>query len=85
MLAKQLREALAANTIGGRVDVESRRRHIEQEGRQLQAAWTKIGFVPEPLARPLTERFRKVLRRSLEEPREDDRRDGRRRAHLPNT
>jgi hypothetical protein len=66
ILAKQLREALAANTIGGRVDPESRRRELEHEARELQAAWARVGFVPDAVAKPLVDRFRKALRRALE-------------------
>jgi hypothetical protein len=68
ILASQLREALAANTIGGRGDAESRRRAIEHEARQLQNAWDAVGFVPESLARPLADRFRRALRRSVDQP-----------------
>jgi hypothetical protein len=67
ILASQLREALAANTIGGRGDVESRRRAVEQEARQLQMAWDAVGFVPESRARPLADRFRRALRRSVDQ------------------
>jgi len=65
ILATQLREALAANTIGGR-DTETRRRTLEQETRQLQTEWSGVGYVPEPLAAPLAERFRRALRRALQ-------------------
>jgi hypothetical protein len=67
ILASQLREALAANTIGGRGDAESRRRAIEQEARQLQSAWDAVGFVPESVARPLTDRFKRALRRNVDQ------------------
>ena len=46
-LATQLREALAANTIGGRVDEESRWKNSEYEVRGAQDAWRQVGFVPE--------------------------------------
>ena len=62
ILASQLREALAANTIGGKGDADSRRRAAEQEARQLQNAWESVGFVPESIGRPLAERFRRALR-----------------------
>jgi len=72
ILATQLREALAANTIGGREGGDGgKRRALEQETRQLQAEWSGVGYVPEPLATPLAERFRRALRRAL------DQRDGR--------
>jgi hypothetical protein len=66
ILASQLREALAANTIGGRGEADSRRARVEQEARQLQTAWDSVGFVPEPVGRRLGDRFRKALRRSVE-------------------
>jgi hypothetical protein len=74
ILATQLREALAANTIGGRVDDEARWRAAEQEMRQLQSAWTHVGFVPEPAFRDLTLRFQRASQRFF------DHRDQRRRA-----
>ena len=67
ILAMQLREALAANTIGGREGDGGRRRALEQETRQLQAEWSNVGYVPEPIAAPLTERFRRALRRALDQ------------------
>ena len=63
LLATQLREALAANTIGGRVDDEARWRSAEQELRQLQASWTQVGFVPDADLRPLTSRFQRAWQR----------------------
>jgi hypothetical protein len=74
ILATQLREALAANTIGGRVDDDSRWRSAEQEVRQLQSAWTHVGYVPEPAFRDLTSRFQRACQRFF------DQRDQRRRA-----
>jgi len=74
ILATQLREALAANTIGGRVDDEARWRSAEQEVRQLQSQWTHVGFVPEPAFRDLTLRFQRACQRFF------DQRDQRRRA-----
>jgi hypothetical protein len=74
ILATQLREALAANTIGGRPDDENRGRAADQEMRQLQAAWTQVGFVPESQARPLASRFQRASQRFF------DQREQRRRA-----
>jgi hypothetical protein len=74
ILATQLREALAANTIGGRADDETRGRAADQEMRQLQAAWTQVGFVPDAQARPLTVRFQRASQRFF------DQREQRRRA-----
>src|SRR5262249_12605623 len=39
-LASMLKEALAANTIGGKVDPESRRRAAQEEARQAQSSWS---------------------------------------------
>ena len=74
ILATQLREALAANTIGGRADDESKVRAAEQEMRQLQSAWTQVGFVPDTQARPLAMRFQRACQRFF------DQREQRRRA-----
>jgi hypothetical protein len=63
LLATQLREALAANTIGGRVDDDSKWRSAEHELRQLQSAWTEIGFVPDAELRPLATRFQRASQR----------------------
>jgi hypothetical protein len=65
-LATMLKEALAANTIGGRVDEESRWRAAQEDVRQAQAAWSRIGVVPEPARRALTDRFNRACRRILE-------------------
>ena len=62
-LATQLREALAANTIGGRVDEESRWKNSEYEVRGAQDAWRQVGFVPEASAAPLTARFQRACQR----------------------
>ncbi len=62
-LATQLREALAANTIGGRVDEESRWKNSEYEVRGAQDAWRQVGFVPEAAAAPLTARFQRACQR----------------------
>jgi hypothetical protein len=74
ILAAQLREALAANTIGGRADDDSKWRAAEHELRHLQSAWTTVGFVPEAQARPLVQRFQRACQRFF------DQRDQRRRA-----
>ena len=74
ILATQLREALAANTIGGRADDESKVRAAEHEIRQLQTSWAQVGFVPEAQARPLALRFQRACQRFF------DQREQRRRA-----
>ena len=63
VLAHQLREALAARTIGGRADEESRWKSSEYEVRAAQDAWQKVGFVPEPIAAPLQARFQRAVHR----------------------
>ena len=50
-----LKEALAANTIGGKVDEESRLRAAAEEVRQAQASWARIGPVPDDVRRALTD------------------------------
>jgi hypothetical protein len=62
-LAAMLKEALAANTIGGRVDEDSRTRAAAEELRQAQASWSRIGPVPEEAKRALADRFQKASRR----------------------
>ena len=44
-----LKEALAANTIGGRAGDDSRWRAAAEELRQAQAAWSRLGPVPTTL------------------------------------
>jgi hypothetical protein len=68
MLAQQLRERLAANTIsgGGRGTSESddaRWRAAEQEIRSAQSQWMRLGPVPPDVAGPLNERFQRALRK----------------------
>jgi hypothetical protein len=62
-LAAMLKEALAANTIGGKVDDDSQWRAAAEEVRQAQASWTRIGQVPEDARRALAERFQRACRR----------------------
>ena len=62
-LAAMLKEALAANTIGGRADEDSRSRAAAEELRQAQANWSRIGPVPEDVKRALADRFQKASRR----------------------
>ena len=65
-LAEMLKEALAANTIGGKVDEESRMRAVAEEVRQAQASWARIGPVPDDTRRALTDRFARACRRITE-------------------
>jgi Arc/MetJ-type ribon-helix-helix transcriptional regulator len=65
-LAQQWRERLAANTMGGRNAGESedaRWRAVEQEVRNAQAQWTRLGPVSPDVAGPLNERFQRACRR----------------------
>ena len=64
-LAEMLKEALAANTIGGKVDEESRTRAAAEEVRQAQASWARIGPVHD-VRRGLTDRFARACRRIAE-------------------
>jgi hypothetical protein len=61
-LAAMLKEALAANTIGGKVDVEARRRAAQEDVRQAQASWSRIGPVAEGPKRALADRFQRALK-----------------------
>jgi hypothetical protein len=61
-LAAMLRDALAANTIGGKVDDDARFRAAAEDVRQAQASWTRIGFVPEEQRRALSDRFARAIR-----------------------
>jgi hypothetical protein len=65
-LAAMLKEALAANTIGGKVDDDSRRKAALEEVRAAQASWSKIGPVAEEIRRPLVDRFQRACRRITE-------------------
>jgi hypothetical protein len=61
-LAAMLKDALAANTIGGKVDDDARLRAAAEDVRQAQANWSRIGFVPEETRRPLSDRFGRAIR-----------------------
>ena len=62
-LAEMLKEALAANTIGGKVDDSSRLRAAAEDVRQAQANWSRIGPVPDETRRALADRFQRAIRR----------------------
>jgi hypothetical protein len=62
-LAAMLKEALAANTIGGKVDDDSRWRAAAEDVRQAQSSWSRIGVVPEAARRSLNDRFQRACRR----------------------
>jgi uncharacterized protein DUF349 len=61
-LAAMLKDALAANTIGGKVDNETRFRAAVEDVRQAQAAWARIGLVSEDVRRQLSDRFQRAVR-----------------------
>ncbi|HXW04174.1 MAG TPA: DUF349 domain-containing protein [Vicinamibacterales bacterium] len=65
-LAEMLREALAANTIGGRAGEEAKWRAMADEVRQAQAAWARLGPVPGEAGRALNERFHRACNRFFE-------------------
>ncbi|MBI3049379.1 MAG: DUF349 domain-containing protein [Acidobacteria bacterium] len=70
LLARQWRERLAANTIGGGCHTdteESRWRAAEQTVREAQAQWMRLGPVPPEVAGPLHERFQRACRRFYEQ------------------
>jgi hypothetical protein len=63
VLATQLREALAANTIGGRADDEQKWKNADYEIRSAQEAWQRVGYVPDAIAAPLAARFHRATQR----------------------
>ena len=65
-LARQLREALATNTIAGRVDESAKWKVISEQVRAAQAAWKKVGPVPEAASRTLNARFQRACTRVAE-------------------
>jgi hypothetical protein len=62
-MAAMLKEALAANTIGGKTDDDSRFRAAADDVRQAQAALSRIVPVPEQVRRALADRFQRATRR----------------------
>jgi len=64
-LAAMLKESLAANTIGGKVDPEARRRSAQDDVRQAQASWSRIGWVPDEARRELTDRFQRAMKQII--------------------
>lgn len=67
LLAQQLREALATNTIAGRPDEAARAKAIAEQVRRAQAAWRRIGPVPEAAGRALAARFQRAIQRVHEQ------------------
>jgi Domain of Unknown Function (DUF349) len=66
-LADMLREALAANTIGGRAGEESKWRGMAEEVRQAQSAFSRLGPVPGDAGRQLNDRFHRACNRFFEQ------------------
>jgi hypothetical protein len=66
LLARQLREALATNTIAGRQDDTARLKAVAEDLRAAQAAWKHVGPVPDAAARSLNARFAKACARAAE-------------------
>ena len=70
LLARQWREALAANTMGGggaaRQAEDARQRAAEQEVRAAQAAWNRLGPLADEERKPLQERFDRTVRKFFE-------------------
>ena len=62
-LAMMLREALAANTIGGRAGEETKWRAMAEDVRTAQASWNRLGPVPGEAGRQLTDRFHRACSR----------------------
>ena len=61
-LAAMLKDALAANTIGGKADADARLRAAAEDVRQAQSSWSRIGSVPEDARRQLSDRFQRAIR-----------------------
>ncbi len=66
-LAMMLREALAANTIGGRAGEETKWRAMAEDVRAAQASWNRLGPVPGEGGRQLTDRFHRACSRFFEQ------------------
>jgi hypothetical protein len=66
-LADMLREALAANTIGGRAGEETKWRGMAEEVRQAQSAWSRLGPVPGDAGRQLNDRFHRACNRFFDQ------------------
>ncbi|MBI4169122.1 MAG: DUF349 domain-containing protein [Acidobacteria bacterium] len=62
-LATLWREALATNTMGGRVADEAKWRAASEDLKKAQAAWQRLGYVSEAVRRTLSERFERACHR----------------------
>jgi len=69
LLARQWREALAANTMGAgaaRQAEDARQRAADQEVRSAQAAWARLGPLAPDQRKPLQDRFDRAVRKFSE-------------------
>ena len=69
LLARQWREALAANTMGAgaaRQAEDARQRAAEQEVRSAQSAWARLGPLAPDERKPLQDRFDRAVRKFSE-------------------
>ena len=66
-LAMMLREALAANTIGGRAGEETKWRAMAEDVRAAQASWNRLGPVPGDVGRQLTDPFHRACSRFFDQ------------------
>lgn len=69
-LATMLKEALAANTIGGRVDDQTKRRAAQETVRVARAAWSRLGPSAGDEAVELERRFTAACRK-FDDPRDE--------------
>jgi hypothetical protein len=72
ILARQWREALAANTMGAaaaRQAEDARHRASEQEVRSAQSAWQRLGPLDPEARKPLQDRFDRACRKFFEQKR----------------
>jgi hypothetical protein len=67
LLAERWREALAANTMGAKVDESAARRERKDKVEAARAAWTRVGPVGSADRARLDTRFREACRRALGE------------------
>ncbi len=63
LLAAQLREALASNTMGAKADLDAKRRADADEVKRLQSERNALGVVPGETGRQLSDRFRTACER----------------------
>ncbi len=67
ILAAQLRDALASNTMGARVDTEAKRREDTDEVKRAQIQRRALGVVPGETGRQLSDRFRAACDRFFQQ------------------